>query len=282
MCCSFTPSKMSDTHLYVGEAEKDGKTVHVLAYQNTAKSSGPNAMVIPFPTDMAMGPANVIDTSAFKSFLKDISDASMIVSKGFNSALIGSRSLTSSRGIAQVFDVGSYTVILAENVSQIKEALKKVVPEKRPEVSKNFLYGYDELYPHQPIAICCWNGSVKAEPLMWWYEPRDTKTLFIPTMDAHDGQAPNVDSLVSTDHIISVGSVGPTDGSKVFYNSINKIPSQVMDLLPSHVHGMQMKHREWNGDSFVKTASLHEGIVPKLVRGLGKNATEFKMAGWFA
>lgn len=267
MCCTFTKSVMSKTRIYVGEAEKDGKHVHVMAYQNVAKTLGPNAMVLPFPTDVAMGPANMIDTRKFKSFLKDISEASRQITKGFSAGGMRGerRGMTLGAKAAQVFDVGSYTVVLAENVDQITEALTRVPAHKRPTVSQKFLNGYGDLYPNDPIAVCCWNGSIEAEPLMWWYEPRDRTELFIPTMDAHDGGAPNLHEEVQTDHIISVGSVGPTGGHQVRYSS-QDIPEGVKDLLPSYVHGHKLPTFLENGDCFVKTASLHQDKGDRFTR----------------
>lgn len=256
MCCTFTASVMSNTRIYVGEAEKDGKTVHVLAYQNAAETNGPNAMVIPFPTKVAMTQDNVIDTSKFKHFLENITNASKMVTKGFSRRggdLLGADSFSAS--LAEVFDVGSYTVVLATHVNQIPEALGRVPKNKRPNVTSDFLIGYGELYPDQPIAVCCWDGSIEAEPLMWWYEPSDRKTLFIPTMDAHDGRAPKIGVRVDTDHIISVGAVGPTTGYKVNYR--DQIPEEVLDLLPTHVNGHRLPDYVVNDDCFVKTADLH-------------------------
>lgn len=258
MCCTFTPSKMANTKIYVGEAEKAGKTVHVLAYQNNAETDGPNAMVIPFPTDAAMTQDNVIDTSKFKHFLENITNASKMVTKGFSRGSRGMDSdmLSFGANLAEVFDVGSYTVVLASHVNQIPEALGRVPKNKRPNVSTDFLIGYAELYPDQPIAVCCWDGNIEAEPLMWWYEPSDRTKLFIPTMDAHDGRAPKVGVKVDTDHIISVGAVGPTNGYKVKYK--DEIPAEVKDLLPTHVNGHRLPEYVVNDDCFVKTADLHD------------------------
>jgi hypothetical protein len=74
-------------------------------------------------------------------------------------------------------------------------------------------------------------------------------------MDAHDGRAPKLGELVATDHIISVGAVGPKYGSKVEYSQT--IPAAVKSLLPTHVHGKRLPSRIDNGDCFVKTADLH-------------------------
>lgn len=63
MCCTLQPAQLSKTIVYAGRAQRQGKPVAVLAYQNTASSSvGANAMVLPFPTDTTMGPDNIIDT----------------------------------------------------------------------------------------------------------------------------------------------------------------------------------------------------------------------------
>lgn len=276
MCCSVQESEMSDTQIYVGQAEKDGKTIHVLAYQNSAVTNKPNAMVIPFPTSVKMGQENVINTTAFKGFLKNISDASKIV---YRSADKGFSTLNySADSLAEVFDVGSYTVILAENVFQIPEALTRVDEKKRPSVTSDFLIGFGKLYPDQPIAVCCWDGSIESEPLLWWYEPTDTKTLFIPTMDAHNGKAPVVGTSVYVDHIISVGAVGPTKANKVYYE--NNIPEEAKTLLPTHVHGLKMSGRYYNNDSFVKTADLHSDEKLSYSPILTRDASIEVMNGW--
>lgn len=269
MCMSFRESKMSDTILFAGEAEKNGKHVHVLAYQNSAESSGPNAMILPFPTNVSMGPDNIIDTRGFKNFLRNITDASKQVTKGmrFSRGLtLGAKSFDMRE--AQVFDVGSYTVILADHVDQVPAALMRVPQNKRPHVGVDFLSGFGKLYPNSPVALCCWAGSLEAEPLLWWYEPRVTDTLFVPTMDAHDGKAPRMDTMVYTDHIVSVGAVGPTTGNRVRYQ--DNIPTEVMDLLPSHVYGSRLPARLPNGDVLVKTANLHKDdryTGPTWIRG---------------
>jgi len=288
MCCTFTESKMSNTRIYVGEAHRQGKLVHVLAYQNAALSNRPNAMVLPFPTSVKMGQDNVIDTRKFKNFLEDISNASKSITKGGDrrSMMLGSRGFDRDE-LAEVFDSGSYTIVLATNVWQIPEALARVPVEKRPNVTSDFLIGYNELYPDQPIAVCCWNGAIEAEPLMWWYEPSNSESLFIPTMDAHNGKAPKIGERVETDHIISVGStkiIGNL-GYHVKYSQSKNIPDDVKELLPLDVHGSKLPSRLENGDCLVKTVALHS-TREQLFSG-GSPAVEIKrgkfstvMNGW--
>lgn len=281
MCCTSGPARLSDTLLYSGSALRNGKEVHVLAYQNVAESlsSSPNAMILPFPSAAAMDEKNVVDTRQFPEFLRDISEASKIrtrsLSKGFslNAGVAGD---------ALVFDVGSYTVVLAEKASQIPDALKRVPEHKRPEVSTRFLIGFSKLYPDQPLAICCWAGHVTAEPLLWWYEPKNPSVLFAPTMDAHDGGAPNLEETVDTDHIVSVGSALSdriSDYNKVRYSDI--IPADARSLLPTHVYGTRLPSRMKNGDLFVEAGALKE--EPDLVRGVALTNAKYQsisMRGW--
>lgn len=282
MCCTSGPARLSDTLLYSGSALRNGKEVHVLAYQNVAESltGSPNAMILPFPAAAPMDENNVVDTRQFPEFLRDISEASKIRTRSFKSA--DSFTLGVAGDDALVFDVGSYTVVLAEKASQIPSALLRVPEHKRPEVSTRFLIGFSKLYPEQPIAICCWAGYVKAEPLLWWYEPKNPSVLFAPTMDAHDGGAPNLEETVDTDHIVSVGSALSdriSDYNKVRYSE--SIPWEVRSLLPTHVHGSRLPPRMKNGDLFVDAAALKK--APDLVRGVALTNTKhgsFTMRGW--
>lgn len=284
MCITSARATLSNTLIYTGTAQKQGKDVHVLAYQNTADSSGPNSMILPFPTSEEMSEKNIIDTRPFKGFLKDIADASKVrtrslgISKSFSAVAAGG---------AQVFDVGSYTVVLAEKASQIPAALSRVSERKRPEISTRFLIGFGKLYPDQPIALCCWDGHIKAEPLLWWYVPTNKDVLFAPTMDAHDGNAPDIEALVDTDHIISVGS-SMTDKvghhNRIVYK--DSIPEDVRRLLPDHTYGVKLNHQAKNGDMFLDSNKLGRAMsyrdIPIITRGtqFTFGNREWEMTGW--
>jgi hypothetical protein len=286
MCCTASPARLSNTLIYAGTAHKNGKDIHVLAYQNVADNDapGPNAMVLPFPSAEPMDEKNILDTRDFKGFLKDITNASKVQTRSLGFSLNGG---TKSAKSAKVFDVGSYTIVLAESANQIPEALTRVPENKRPLISDEFLVGYAKMYPDQPIAVCCWDGHLKAEPLLWWYVPRDKDTLFIPTMDAHDGKAPDLNARVDADHIISVGSALEQKVGKhnrVLYR--DGLPKEAMGLLPSHVYGMQLDQMVKNGDMFVDANRLgHERdhkSIPKVVRGASflLSDNEWEMYGW--
>lgn len=300
MCITTARAKLSDTLIYTGSAFKDGKDVHVLAYQNNATSypgwdklstdPNPNAMVLPFPTSDEMDERNIIDTRSFKSFLKDITNASKMRTRSLG---FDSRGMTKGVALnsAKVFSSGSYTVVLAENVNQIPEALERVPENRRPTITERFLVGYGQLYPNQPIAVCCWDGTIQAEPLLWWYTPRDKNSFFIPTMDAHDGNPPKLTEAVQTDHIISVGSANSHNVGHhypVLYK--DSIPKEAAGLLPTHVYGTKLGSTYKNGDMFVDTNKLSAGSkayqdLPKAYRGVSfaeasTQGTKFEMFGW--
>lgn len=294
MCITTKRSILSSTRIYAGEAEHNGKYVHVLAYKNSAKSleDKPNSMVLPFPTNVPMTSENLIDTTNFKDFLQDITNASKITNDHdglTKSAIRCSKSLS-----VQVFDSGSYTVVLAHDVSKIKEALQLVPENKRPDISSEFLEGFGKLYPDQPIAVCCWSGTIEPEPLLFWYEPSDKNNIFIPTMDAHDGNAPVLHEKVKVDHIISFGSTTQDFNGKHVNYGANTLKSKYVSLLPKKVHGVRIFGNYTNGDMFVnsddsKVLSKYDQC-PMLVRipavyndkvnESKYRVNTFKMSGW--
>lgn len=194
-------------------------------------------------------PENVIDTRGFDTFLDDIHKATRIRGR---SEL---RSLASS---AQVFHVGSYTVVLAERSEAIAQAISRVPEKKRPAVNPSVLQAFDELYPGWPLAVCCWDGTVQAEPLLWWYEPKTPGWLFAPALDAHDGQPPDPDAHVHVDHHVAFGSTIDPFGDEVRY--VARIPEGARELLPSHVRGTRLTGTMPNGD-FWRSTKTYSGAA---------------------
>jgi hypothetical protein len=255
---------LTGTRLYAGEGEWQGRRVHVLAYQNMARSlvMGPNAMILPFPALEAMDERNVIDTRTFSAFLENITDP-----------LQGARSRSMSKSIPEVdsvrvFDVGSYTVVLAsQGIADAAKALHRVSVEKRPPPFRDgFVEGYQRLYGSSPVAICCWAGTVQAEPLLWWYVPRSYDTFFAPAVDAHDGNAPDPNAMVSVDHYVAFGSSAPLYGEggeelgvgmRVGYTQGHEIASAgVKSLLPLRIRGRKFQRQMPNGDFYLPREAL--------------------------
>jgi hypothetical protein len=270
MCCSLHPANFSETLLYAAETELKGTLVHVLGYQNQAENltTGPNAMLLPIPAKTPMGHGNAVDMRAAKNVLKDYQTAitprtrSMSFSKGM-------RSDYDSLDEVQVFDHGSYTIALSQDASAIPGALDRVPVEKRPPGNQAIFDAYAKLYPDWSFALCCWDGSVKAEPMLWWYEPKDTDSLFLPTLDAHDGRPPKVGHRVDVDHTVLVGSLLRPSGYNVWFTDFHgeKVTNDLLaPFLATRIVGKQIDQTMPNGDFRYPLDKLKTGQGGSVVR----------------
>lgn len=249
MCLTFGRSEMSNTIVYAGEALRGGRLVHVLGYSNKAKSlSGPNAMILPIPSAVPLTEKNAIDTTYAKNLLKDCSTAVTRDLKGASDSFGGnSRGMRSMKAIR--FDVGSYTVVVGQNASDVHNVLQTVDISKRPKINEAILSAYARLYPEWPIAVCCFNADVAPEPLLWWYEPKDPSRLFAPGLDGHDGDVPNLKSLVRREHVVVFGSTFHPKGHMVHYQ--DDLSDEIATLFPMKVIGAPIRHNTRNGDWYV-------------------------------
>lgn len=268
MCCSLRPARLTNTILYAAETMHAGRIVHVMGYQNRAENRGPgpNAMLLPIPSDVAMGPDNMLDTTAAKHILKDyqtaIHNAHRRLSRGFSKGMMA----FDADDRVQVFDKGSYTVALAEDARDLTAALARIPQNKRPAVNAAIFEAYAALYPGWKMALCAWDGTIDAEPLLWWYEPKNAGQLFMPALDAHDGHPPKLASDVEVDHTLVVGSVtAPAkEGAEVHFQ--DTIPEHLRPFLATRVAGYEAHEgaRMRNGDFSCKMANVHKGIVDRI------------------
>lgn len=253
MCITLHASELKSTKIYSGESIKDGKYVHVLAYKNKATNrvKGGNAMILPIPA-VTFGQENMIDTREFKSFIDSICESTKMLTLG------------ESRGISKrvsMFDIGSYTVLAVDDLnSDISEALNLVPENKRPKVNKEVLDSFAVNYPGWKLVVCCFDGNIDPEPLLFWYEPLYKEVLFAPTMDAHDGKAPTRNN-VKVDHIVCFGStINPTGVLTITYQ--DNIPEDVKSLLPVAAVGQKFNETMINGDFFYPTFNLTGNFKP--------------------
>src|SRR5687768_9616408 len=117
---------------------------------------------------------------------------------------------------------GIYTVFLAQDARDIPAALDQVPPSKQPALNPALFDTYSEWYPDWTIALCCFNNNEPkiADPLLWWYKPMFPEELFLPALDWHTGDVPNLDANVYVDHVLAVGSNALKNGAKVWYGQI--------------------------------------------------------------
>ena len=271
MCCSVSPGvpvHFSDTVLYAAEVIGEaGEPVHVLGYQNKVQGSrrrlslaldrlpfglSGNAMILPFPAQpKTMTQANVLDTINCRDILQDMANA--VAPPPYNRAIRSrsgvSWSLASSPPPIQVFGAaGIYTVVLAQDPRDIPSALSQVPRSKRPVLNPALFDAYAQWYPNWTIALCCFsNRKAKlANPLLWWYKPMNADQLFLPGVDCHTGDVPDLDSNVAVDHVIAVGSHDMTGGEHVVYR--DTLPRSVSPFVCNSLVGQRYKENMPNGD----------------------------------
>lgn len=279
MCCSVTPGvivNFSDTVLYAAEVEYplDGEVVHVLGYQNKVQGQvGPkslfdwlpwggvgNAMILPFPAvPGTMTRANVIDTSGYRDVLQHVANAipPSFTMPGF---LGGMETLSRKAPKVQVFDAaGIYTVVLAEDPQDIPTALKLVPKAKRPALNPKLFDAYARWYPGWTVALCCFNTREArlADPLLWWYKPMHPDRLFLPALDCHTGDVPDLEADVPVGHVVAVSSYRLLQGYPVEYNS--HVPEAVAPYLRPFVLGKRHYRHLPNGDFVCRLDEVAEG-----------------------
>lgn len=220
MCCTIEAgTSLSETTVYAARVThpKSGEDVHVMGYQNSVRGSvpGPNAMILPIPSATLLGPENLVDARPFKgiitSYRKAVAEMkprlrSRSVDKGGDLSL-GSR----SAGSHVVFRSGSYTVASADSASSLGKAIQEVPERFRPDVPARFLVALGRMYPGWSFLACCFDGfevqGQDLDPVILWYKaiPDRNNRLFAPAVDAHDGEPPNLDAMVSRDHTLAFG-----------------------------------------------------------------------------
>lgn len=268
MCMTTRPAHLSNTIIYAAEAQRLGEVVHVIGYQNKARSMGPNAMILPIPADGPLGPENVVDTRKFKNILTAYDKAiERLRPKRLtrSSKSFGHDNLLGSRGF-QVFESGSYTIALADNPSSIRAALDQVPANKRIDISDAFLDGLGKLYKDWPLAVCCFDGNLEApEPLLWWFKPRFSRVLFAPAIDAHDGNPPDPAVQVKRDHTLAFASYRsnrPHDDWGLI-DEIQKVPAEHQWMFLPSVVGTKVLQPTGNGDFSLPVSAVLDERVPQ-------------------
>lgn len=258
MCVSFEAAAFEGTILCLSKAHHPelDREVRVLVYANKPQNKsleGGNAMLLHFPSK-GMTEANMIDTTDFPVIAQNLVDA------------VGPTNFGDGED-ALVFDSGIYTVVLASDIAQIPEALRRVPENKRPAVNQAILDWYGARFPGWSFALCCFD-SRDAEidpppPLLWWYEQTlsgaDSDEIMLPTIDAHTGAPPDLDEEVNVDHWVMIGSQSNESDSMypVYYSK--KLPPLAAALLPKFVTGEYFTGRRMKNGDFV--GSLQKALA---------------------
>lgn len=255
MCVTLEPAMLASTILVAHQVEHEGKTVNVVGYQNRAESrtDGPNAMILPIPSAVDMTPANCIDMTGAEKVFRRYEEIVRPRDRGMTNDL---GPATAAPDGFQVFDSGSYTVVLTRqsDLKRLQEVLEGLPADKRldlgPQQMKVF-HSFRKFYPEWHLAVCIWNGTVEAEPILWWYEPTPEfkDNHFLPGLDGHDGNPPDPSLMsVPIDHTLIAG-IATTRGWRNADNVVDGAPEHLRKWLPRHVTGVLLHDQKArNGD----------------------------------
>lgn len=265
MCLSIGEAAFNNTTIYSAEVQHPEQgLVHVLGYQNSAISYQPNAMLLPFPAEGKVTRDNLVNGAKFKDILKSYNTAvdNLDPNKRRARSMAKSFFLGGAAPAAsyEVFESGSYTIALCEKPSALGFALKEIPADRRPELPYRFLLALTQLYPDWPIALCCFNRSMDdAEPLFWWYKPRFPNVLFAPAIDAHNGEPPDIEKMVTRDHSLAFASHASTrEPLASLTSAINQVPAEHRWMFDARIAGREVQGTTGNRDFVVPVDQVRD------------------------
>jgi hypothetical protein len=261
MCISTSKAYFGGTTILISETTVNSNRVHVLGYQNTAQNLtvGPNAMIIMIPSEETITSRNVLDTTNCKHILSRMIDALRPLDRGAQNA--SSEMFGLNKHLVEVFNSGIYTIATASNPQLIPSALHRIPENKRPAINDELFEFLGVARKGWQFALCCFDNkeTVKADPLLWWYNPIDTETFILPGIDCHTGGIPSATDLVQRDHWLIFGSDRFDQGfsSRVDYG--RNIPADTLKYLPKSVVGYNINSRGQNGDFIADVNAVRNG-----------------------
>lgn len=265
MCVGLHPTKFPKTRILAYLADPrlfSGKPRHVVWYQNQTvnQHDGANAMLLHFNGAVPLTESNFIPTSKFAFVMDD-----MVAALARDSGSRGSLSVKDKTiEPVRVFDVGIYTVALAENPAAIPSALGRVPEHKRPKVNQAVFDFYQRTLRGYSVALCCFNQNAKTEPLLVHYQPKDPNWLVAPGLDAHDGQPPRPVMVDVDETFLMFSAYNMRAGAEVNYSA--SVPDHVQPFLPKRVVGRQLTGKMWNGDYAISTIAAQSGQMGHITR----------------
>lgn len=281
MCVTTGPAKLSNTIIYTGTGAHNGKSVHVLGYQNTVQNleHGPNCMLLHIPTKEPLGKDNFIRTDGKSEILKDITNAFRPLSKGFSpEAASMSRGFHQYSAEVKIFKHDIYTVLSSRSVEATREVLNYLPVEKKPKIDDSLFEFYATHFPEWSFLLFLFdNKDMKdSNPILCHYTPINPEVLFAPTLDAHTGQAPDMREQVFMDHDITFGFHSTLLKRKSEYLSHSFREDEIIIQKPMYkelrnylpIAGNTLTYRdsysEPNGDVFLRwteTGMVNKGLL---------------------
>jgi len=245
MCVSARPAEFAATSLYLGKKmHPQHGEVFVFGYQNTAHnlSHGPNAMLIHLPTHH-FSQENLLDTHRARTIFQN-----MRASVRDYDTLRSSRG-PSAKSSYQIVHHSIYTIIIAQDATAIPEAMMHVEPRKRVSVSGSLIEFYARHYSKHLMTLWCFDNqeAQTASATFLWYTSFHPDFFMLPAVDAHTGNAPDLQKQVLVDHWVFLGSDEKIPHWDTFtYDTAMR--GDVLEYLPRYVTGKRFGGYMNNGD----------------------------------
>lgn len=254
MCITVNHASLSKTKILSLPIENGN---HFIAYSNSVKnlSGKPNAMILPIPGET--NPSLFHNTEGYKNFLVEITKKCRLEEDYMG---IRSRGLSKSKSLSfDQFELGQYVIALSKDFNGIREFLAQLPEEKRPVVSEELQNFFQEKYAGWSFAICTFDSdkTINAQPIAFEYKPFNYNFLYFPTMDGHDGGAPDVDAIVNTDHTFIFEHTGEMTGdyAQKFVTLDAQVPAFAQNRKYRAIHSQD---RVKNGDVFINLENLSQ------------------------
>lgn len=254
MCITVNHAALSNTKILSIPLDNGN---HFISYSNKVKnlSGKPNAMILPIPgeTDQSL----FHDTTKYKNFMEDIIKVCKL-----DEDYMGIRYRSKSKGILSFdqFELGMYTVGLAKDFGGVRDFLDSLPENKRPVVSEELKKFFEEKYKGWSFAVCCFDSdkTIDSQPIAFEYKPFNSGLIYYPTMDGHDGGAPNEDESVKVDHTFIYEHTGHMEKGKFIKEFISlgeEVPKFLQD---KKYRSHPLRGHQKNGDTFISVEKLND------------------------
>jgi hypothetical protein len=265
MCITVNHAHLSNTKILSLPLENGN---HFIAYSNKVKnkSGKPNAMILPIPGET--NPSMFHNTESYRDFMNEITKKCRLGEDYLGMHFRGI--LSAGKKGFERFELGMYTIGLSRNFQGAREFLNSLPEDKRPEISEKLKNFFEEKYAGWSFAVCVFDSEkeIDAQPIAFEYKPFSSSLIFFPTLDGHDGNAPDINELVTVDHTFIYEHTGEmTEEYEQKFVTLN-IP--VPDFLQHRkFRAIHVSGRQKNGDTFLdaeKFATLNFKDEPQLKR----------------
>lgn len=253
MCISVNKAKLSGTKIMSLPLENGN---HFLAYSNKVQnqSDRPNAMILPIPGKVKQ--EWFYNTEKYKNFLEEITEKC-----DHEQDYLGIRSRGISKGFKSLshFDLGMYHIVISDSFLGVLEYIAGLPEHKRPEISQELQKFFYEKYSGWSFAVCMFSSykAIDAQPIALEYTPFNYDLLYFPTVDAHDGNAPNLNERVDTDHTFIYEHTGPKNPKYEYVMETIDLKAEVPAFLQKKAYRTVSSHsKEMNGDTYIGREAL--------------------------